>query len=189
MTKGSQPFDRATLELAFERLGRMAVDAGRIVEISVYGGSALILTLPSRPTTQDVDAVFDKDREFIRRAASSIAEEFGWDTDWLNDGVKGFLSAGDADAKSLYRTYPSETAPGLRVFVAAPAYLFAMKSMAMRISGADRKRDTDDIRELGHKLSIRDASQAIAVVMQYYPADRIPPKTQLGLEEIFGPVT
>lgn len=86
MTTESRPFDRATLELAFERLGRMAVEAGRIVEISVYGGSALVLTLDARPRTQDVDAVFDKDRDFVRRAAASVAEEFGWDADWLNDG-------------------------------------------------------------------------------------------------------
>jgi hypothetical protein len=31
-----RPFDRATIELAFERLGAMAVTAGKIVEISVY---------------------------------------------------------------------------------------------------------------------------------------------------------
>lgn len=101
--------------------------------------------------------------------------------------MKGFLSAADADGKSLYRSYPSETEPGLRVFLASPAYLFAMKCMAMRVGGSERKRDTEDIRALGRKLSVRDASEALAVVMRYYPADRIPPKTQLGLEEIFGP--
>jgi hypothetical protein len=146
-----------------------------------------VLTLDARPTTQDVDAVFDKDRDFVRRAAASVAEEFGWDADWLNDGVKGFLSADDAGGKSLHRTYPSEAEPGLRVFLASPAYLFAMKCMAMRVGGNERKRDTEDIRALGRKLSVHDASEAMAVVMRYYPAERIPPRTQLGLEEIFGP--
>jgi hypothetical protein len=44
-----RPFNRATLEAAFQRIGEMAVAAGKIVEISVYGGSALVLTLNHRP--------------------------------------------------------------------------------------------------------------------------------------------
>src|SRR5262245_11286017 len=71
-----QPFDRDTIEKAFERLGELAVAAGKIVEISVYGGAALILTLEARPATRDVDAVFDADRAFIRSSFRplSIAE-------------------------------------------------------------------------------------------------------------------
>ncbi len=105
-----QPFDRATLHQAFERLGELALAAGKIVEISVYGGSALVLTTDFRVGTRDVDAVFEDDRDFVRRASASVAQEFGWETDRLNDGVKGFLSARDAssDAKRLFRTYPSE---------------------------------------------------------------------------------
>jgi hypothetical protein len=38
--------------MAFERIGQMALDAGKIVEISVYGGSALILTLNQHPATR-----------------------------------------------------------------------------------------------------------------------------------------
>src|SRR5581483_11686786 len=134
MAAEPQPFDRHTIEKAFERLGELAVAAGKIVEISVYGGSALVLTLEARPATTDVDAVFDRDRTFVRNAAQTIAAEFDWDEGWLNDGVKGFLSAADSDpeAKRLMFTYPSEDRPGLRVFVASAAYLFAMKSLAMR---------------------------------------------------------
>jgi hypothetical protein len=184
-----QPFDRQTIEKAFERLGELAVAAGKIVEISVYGGSALLLTLDARPATSDVDAVFDRDRAFVRDAAQKIAAEFDWDDSWLNDGVKGFLSASDADrdAKPLFRGYPSEVGPGLRVFLASPAYLFAMKSLAMRIGGAEEKRDVDDIRRLGVLLGVRDADEALAIVTRFYPAGRLPPKTRFGLEEIFGP--
>jgi hypothetical protein len=31
------------------------------------------------------------------------------------------------------------------------------------------------------------AQQAIDIVAQFYPASQISPKTQLGIEEIFGP--
>ena len=101
MKPAATPFDRATLELAFGRLGALAAAEGKVIEISVYGGSALLLTFDHRAATRDVDAVFDKDREFVRRAAARVAEEFGWTDHWINDGVKGFLSARDhqADAR------------------------------------------------------------------------------------------
>ena len=124
----------------------------------------------------------------MRRAAQIVSDEFGWPPTWINDGVKGFLSAHDSDpgAKSLFRSYPSECGPGLRIFVATPAYLFAMKCLAMRTAGAERADDIDDVRHLGAALGIKSASDALALVMQYYPAGRISPKTRFGVEEIFG---
>jgi hypothetical protein len=49
--KGTKNFDRQTLE--------QALAAGQIVEIVVYGGSALLLTLNRQINTGDVDAVFE----------------------------------------------------------------------------------------------------------------------------------
>lgn len=184
----ARPFNRETLEQAFQRLGRMALDAGKVVEISIYGGSALILTTDFRIATQDVDAVFETDRTFIRHAAEIVAEEFGWSPTWINDGVKGFLSAKDTEkgAKALFRSYPSEEQAGLRVFVASPPYLFAMKCLAMRVGGVDTSQDIADIRALGRLLGIKNADEALATVSRYYPAQKLPPKTRFGIEEIFG---
>ena len=141
-----------------------------------------------RAATQDVDAVFNSDGAFIRKAAEQIAEEFGWEPTWINDGVKGFLSAKDtaSDAKSLFRSYPSEEYAGVRVFVASASYLFAMKCIAMRVAGAEESQDLGDIRHLGQALGVKNAADAISIVSRYYPAGRIAPKTQFGLEEIFG---
>lgn len=187
MKSTAAPFDRVTLELAFGRLGVIAASEGKVIEISVYGGSALLLTFDQRAATRDVDAVFDKDREFVRRAATEVAEEFGWVSNWINDGVKGFLSARDVqpDAKSLFRSYPANDGAGLRVFLATPSYLFAMKCLAMRIGGAETSQDIDDIRLLGRALGICTFDEAMAVVSRYYPDGRISPKTLFGLQEIF----
>jgi hypothetical protein len=187
MRTAAAPFDRVTLELAFERLGAIAAAEGKIVEIPIYGGSALLLTFDQRAATRDVDAVFDKDRDFVRRAAAHVAAEFGWPGNWINDGVKGFLSARDQqpDAKSLFRSYPSRGDPGLRVFLASPSYLFAMKCMAMRVGGTESSQDVDDIRLPGVELGIRTFDQAIALISRYYPDERISPKAQFGLQEIF----
>jgi hypothetical protein len=184
----ARPFDRHTLGQAFARLGELAAAAGKIVDISVYGGSALVLTTDFRVGTRDVDAVFESDKSFLREAAKTVAAEFGWEDTWINDGVKGFLSAHDSDAgaKSLFHTYPDEKHPGLRVFVATPEYLFAMKCLAMRAGGAEYSEDIADIRNLATVLHIETAQAAIELVSRYYPDNRLPPKTRFGLEEIFA---
>jgi len=188
MPDSSPVFDRATLERAFERLGELAAAANKRIDISVYGGSALVLATDFRVSTQDIDAVFEEDRPFIRRAAQIVSEEFGWPETWINDSVKGFLSKRDTDpeAKSLFRSYPGETGPGVRVFLATPAYLFAMKCLAMRTAGAENATDIDDIRQLGAVLRIGNAADALKIVMRYYPEGRLSPKTRFGIDEIFG---
>ena len=189
MAAAPKPFDRQTIEKAFERLGELAVAAGKIVEVSVYGGAALVLTLNHRPATRDVDAVFERDRGFVRRAAEMVAAEFGWASDWMNDSVKGFLSRNDTarEAKSLFKSYPRGESEGLRILVASPAYLFAMKCLAMRAGDVTSRGDTDDIRSLGTLLDVASTRQAIEVISRFYPANALPPKTRFGLEEIFGP--
>jgi hypothetical protein len=118
--RGTKNFDRETLEQALAELGRRSLAAGRIVEIVVYGGSALLLTLNRQINTGDVDAVFEGNKDFVRKVAAEMAEKFGWDENWLNDGVKGWLSRRDSDpdVKALFKTYPSEDTPGLRVYTA-----------------------------------------------------------------------
>jgi hypothetical protein len=183
-----KPFDRATLESALEALGQRAYAEGKTIEIAVYGGSALMLTYDWRLATKDVDAVFEADKQTVRRLAQQIAEENGWDPDWLNDGVKGFLSIADQhpDAKRLFRTFPSEAEPGLRVMVANPAYIFAMKCRAMRIGGVDDTTDVDDIKQLARELRLTNAQDALDLVASFYPDRVIEPKTRFGLEEIFS---
>lgn len=183
----TRPFDRDTLEAAFVEIGHRALDAGKLVEITIYGGSALVLTLEARPATRDVDAVFETDRTFLRQMAREVAEANGWDESWLNDGVKGFLSRADQEpgSRHLFRGYPSEQRAGLRVFVAAPEYLFAMKCLAMRLGGVEESRDLQDIVALIQLLGLNSASEAISLVEAFYPANQIPPKTRFGLEELF----
>jgi hypothetical protein len=180
-------FDRQTLEQALNELGRRAHAEGKTIEIAIYGGSALMLTYDWRLATRDVDAVFEADKQTIRRLAHQIAEERDWDPNWLNDGVKGFLSAADQnpEIKRLFRTYPSEDEPGLRVMLPRPEYLFAMKCRAMRIGGVEASVDIDDIRHLAKEIGLTTAQEALDLVTTFYPDRLIEPKTRFGLEEIF----
>ncbi len=182
----SDRFDRETLATAFADLGRRAWQRGRTIEIAIYGGSALVLTYDWRHATRDVDAVFEADKGLVLELAAEIAEDRGWPRDWLNDGVKGFLGDADQAERRHFGTFPSEDEPGLRVFTASPAYLFAMKCRAMRLSGAQGAPDVGDIRQLARELGITNAAQAFAVIAAYFPGRRLEPKTQFGVEEIFA---
>ena len=97
-------FNRQTLEQALGELGT-ACPRGRQDnrDRDLRRLSPLMLTYDWRLATKDVDAVFEADRQTIRRLARDIAAENDWDPNWLNDGVKGFLSAADnsPDAKSV----------------------------------------------------------------------------------------
>jgi hypothetical protein len=147
-----------------------------------------MLTFPARVATKDVDAVVETGADWLRAITREIAEARGWPEDWLNDGVKGLLSDRDREpaARSLFRTYPSELAAGLRVFLPTTRYLFEMKCMAMRIGGADETRDRADIEMLARDLGIATTEAAIVIVREFYPDARISMKTELGIEEIFG---
>lgn len=171
-------FDRSTLEYALAELGQRAFAADRTVEIVIYRGSALLLTLNRQINTGDVDAVFEGNRDFIKRLAAEMAEEFGWNENWLNDGVKGWLSKRDADpdVKALFKTYPAEDQPGLRDYTARPEYLFAMKCRAMRVGGIEASSDIDDIKLLARAIGIKNSRDALTLVEKFYPQNMLQPK-------------
>ena len=167
----------------FRTIDRKARDAEQLIDLSVYGGAALALVFDLRNATRDVDAVVRGSATFLRQIAAEIAESEGWPTDWLNDGVKGFLSAHE---KMMLMEAFQATAPqgGLRIHTPAPEYLFAMKCMAMRPEGIEGSRDISDIAALANIIGITSVDAALTLVEAFYPASRIPPKVRFGVEEI-----
>ena len=143
-------------------------------ELYLVGGAVMCLAYAARPSTEDVDAYFRPTRE-VREAALRVAERAGVPPDWLNDAVKGYLSdRGD------YR--PWLELSHLRVMVAQPEYLLAMKCLALRI-GAEF-HDEDDIRYLLRHLGISGFDRATEIITRYYPLERFPPKTLYALDEL-----
>ena len=128
----------------------------------------------ARPSTQDVDAYYRPARE-VRQAAARIAARSGVPADWLNDAVKGYLSA-----RGEYR--PWLELSHLRVMVAQPEYLLAMKCLAFRI-GAEF-HDEDDVRFLLRLLDIKSYAKAVEIIARYYPRERFPRKTLYALSEL-----
>ena len=156
--------------------------AGVLVDLSIYGGAALALAFDLRHATRDVDAVVRGAPDFLRVAAARVAQDEGWPTDWLNDGVKGFTSSNEK--MRLMEDFAASTEGGLRIHTPTPEYMFAMKCMAMRPEGIDGSHDISDIEALADAANIQDTEAALALVQAFYPAARIPPKVKFGVEEI-----
>ncbi len=148
----------------------------RTGEISIVGGAVMCLVHEARATTRDVDA-FCHPASAIHEAARRVADRFEDEVppDWINDAVKGILSPNGGFENWLEMS-------NLRVMTAQPAYLLAMKCMAMRLE--EESHDIDDIRFLVRHLDLKTADQVLDTVVKYYPADRVPQKTVYALEEV-----
>jgi hypothetical protein len=131
--------------------------------------------------TRDVDAVFRPTAE-IRAVAANIAAKLGLPEDWLNDGVKGFLS----DREELSEEPVTELAglSNLRIIWPSAEYLLAMKCMAARIDNASQ--DRADVEFLIMKLGFRREDQVLECVERFYPADRIHIKTVYFVREVLA---
>lgn len=176
------------LQDAFTELGTEARREGKVIDLAIYGGSALMLASNFRVATQDVDAVVDGDPSTIERLARGIAQKRGWSPDWLNDGVRTYLSPnvnGLKEHHALFRSYPSEQEPGLRVFVPTPEYMLAMKFMALRIDPAAGKSDLADIINLIEIVGLQTANEAIEFAAAFYPEARISGRLRLGISELW----
>jgi hypothetical protein len=163
------------LEL-FELLNEELARTDTVGELHVVGGAVMCLALHARDATRDVDALFEP-ATAVREAAARVAARSGAPEHWLHDAVKGYIGPRNAFDRFLELSH-------LRVFVAEPHYLLAMKCASMRL-GAEF-HDLDDVRYLLRHLDIRTAPDAIRVVEQYVPAAQIPAKARYALEELLG---
>jgi hypothetical protein len=143
-------------------------------ELYLVGGAVMCLALDAREATRDVDAFF-RPTKIIREAAARVASRAGVPDSWLNDAVKSYLSP-----RGEYDTYLE--LDHLRVFVAQPEYLLAMKCVAMRLG--EEFRDLDDVRYLLRYLNVSTVDHALAIVQRYFDAEHILPKTRFALEEL-----
>ena len=165
---------QADLRRLFELLNKELGRSGTQGELFLVGGAVMCLAYATRPSTQDVDALFRPPTQ-VREAAARVAIQAKVKADWLNDAVKGFMSPRGDFAPFLELDH-------LRIMMAQPEYLLAMKCLAMRI-GAEF-HDEDDIRYLLRLLEVRNYEKAVTIITKYYPLERFPQKTLYALAEL-----
>ena len=155
-----------------DELGTMRVRG----EVNIVGGAVMCLAFRARDTTADGDAIFEPAAS-VRAAARQVAKREGLPERWLNEAAKAYV--GPHNAFRIFMEMEH-----LRVFVAEPHYLLAMKCAAMRLGPG--VRDLEDIRFLLRYLGIETAKEALGMVEAYIPMEQIPAKTRFALEEILG---
>lgn len=165
-------FDRSGIESLLRDLADELDRRGAQADLFLVGGGAMALAYDSRRATRDLDAVFAP-TTVVRDAAARVGERHGLEPDWLNDAVKGFLPGDDPDPRLYFES------PSLRVSVASPRYLLAMKLRAARVDV-----DVDDIRLLYRLCGFTTVDEGLELLERSYPTGTIPPKTQYLLAEI-----
>jgi hypothetical protein len=134
----------------------------------------MCLALDARDSTRDVDGFF-RPTGVVREAARRAGIRAGAPDSWLNDAVKAFLSS-----RGSFEPYLD--LPNLKVFVASPTYLLAMKCAALRLG--EEFHDLDDVRFLLRYLDVSTVEEALAIVTRYFDEGQLRPKTRLALEEL-----
>jgi hypothetical protein len=160
----------------FRELDKKLVNKGVSGELYLLGGAVMCLAFNARASTKDIDAFFSP-TSTIRELAKELAIDKSLAEDWLNDAVKGFLSE-----KGDYDQFLSLEA--LKVYVAKPEYLLAMKCLSMRIG--EEFHDEGDVRFLLRYLNITEYNNALSIITRYYPTEMFPQKTMYALEEILS---
>ena len=150
-------------------------------ELCLFGGTVMVLAFSARPSTKDVDAIFQP-TQTIREVSEVVGRANGLPEHWLNDAAKGFVSARHETTPGTLPQFPN-----LRLTMPTPEYLLAMKCMASRIGAVEGEADdVGDIRFLIRHLKLKSAAEVMDILAAYYPKDRVPVKAQYLVEGLFA---
>ena len=166
---------------AFQEMSDELGRRGATGELCLLGGTVMVLAFAARPSTKDVDAIFQP-TQVIREIARQVGEANHFPDHWLNDAAKGFVSSRHETMQGSLPQFPH-----LRLAMPVPEYLLAMKCMASRIGAVEG--ETDDVADivfLIRHLKLKEAGSVMDIVTAYYPKDKVPVKAQYLVEGLFA---
>lgn len=154
----SATFDRKRILELLTELDQRLEQRGVTAELYVVGGAAMALAFDRERLTRDIDAVFLPKSEVMSVVEAMTNDHDDLDAGWLNDAVKGFLAPrADVHATGM------EVGKHLRVLIASPERLLAMKVYAARVD-----RDSDDILALCAVLKVSSIEQVLEIASAQY---------------------
>lgn len=162
-----KPLDREVLGKAFALMGEILAREKVVGEIHVYGGTAIMLQMSSREATHDVDCVVTSGHGAVMKAMIAVKQKLGLASDWLNEAVSVYASRKESEPDFLpFGQYPSFHRPFLRVMLARPHYVLAMKVEALE---RNEQRDFDDVERIARELGLSSIDDIIEVRNRYFP--------------------
>ncbi len=168
------------INAALAALNARLAQCGLTGELCIFGGAAMVLAFNARQSTRDVDAVFVPKTE-VTQFAGEISADLNLPEDWLNDGVKGFLSANGDHTPDQMPQFSH-----LRVMRPTAEYLLALKLMSARSAAFDMAKDREDALVLCRRLGLRTTQEAFAIIEKFFPSSMIQPRSVFFVEEIIA---
>lgn len=152
-----------------DRLGQLNTHG----EILIVGGAAMALSYDSRDSTYDIDAMFEPKGE-MRNIIDDIAKHHNLNSDWLNDGVKGFMTSNMTGTNFLEMS-------NLTVKCLDAECLLAMKLTSAR----EFSKDMEDSIYLMSVLDIQKEEELFDIIDKYSYKNQKTPKAMYFTQEAF----
>ncbi|MFV0433832.1 MAG: DUF6036 family nucleotidyltransferase [Leucobacter sp.] len=163
--------DSGRIRELLHKVDAACAERGIVADVFLVGGGAMALAYDSDRRTRDLDGIFAPTDE-LRSIIADIGESENLEPDWFNDGAKGYIIREDSDAEEIIHT------KHLRVRVASPEYLLAMKLLSAR------ETDVDDTLKLAKLSGKRSSQELLDVLTSHYPASMLQVKNRYFVEEI-----
>ena len=165
---------KALQELSNELCGR-----GAKGELCLFGGTVMVLAFSARPSTKDVDGIFQP-AQTIRQLAEKIGRDNGLPEGWLNDGVKGFVSSRHDVIRGNLPQFPH-----LMLTMPTPSTAGHEMHGIPRWRRRGRLGDVRDIIFLIRHLKLKRPEDVMNLVAEYYPPNQMPAKAQYLVQSLF----
>jgi len=142
----------------FEEINRHLARLDKHGEILIAGGAALAMVFNARNSTYDIDAIFHP-AEDMRKITKDIAIKYDLPEDWLNDGIKGYIT--DKMKQEIYLKFPHLTVANIDA-----VGLLAMKLTSARVD----TKDMEDSIFLMKSLNICEEKELFDIIEKHvYP--------------------
>ena len=165
--------DKKDMMSCFDDMNLRLSNIGKYAEIIIAGGAALTLVHGARDSTRDIDAIFEPKAE-LRPIIEEIAAEKGLPKDWLNDGVKGFITKEMKYSELLCYS-------NLKISTIDTEPLLAMKLTSAR----QVSQDMNDSLFLMKQLDIQSEAQLYDIVQKYVHPNRQTVASHYFIKEAF----
>ncbi|MEO0415178.1 MAG: hypothetical protein AAF226_09535 [Verrucomicrobiota bacterium] len=132
-------------------------------------------------STKDIDDIFSPIKE-MRKAIFEVGAKNGWERNWINDDVAGFIS----DIEPVYTEIDElKSLSNLKVVFPSADYILAMKCRAARAGSDDSpSHDLSDAISLCKGLGLRSKRDIETAIARFFPIDSLPDKSDFFINEI-----